>query len=100
MGCALFQPLEPRCLLAVAPYVEAHLSAAQVDTLLAQAASQAVSTQAIAIVDRDLNLLGIFAMSSATSADITKATQRAVTAAAFQSTGEAFTSRTARFIVQ
>jgi uncharacterized protein GlcG (DUF336 family) len=78
----------------------AHLTAAQVSQILAQAASQAKPGQAIAIVDREGVPLGMFNMTGASSTSITNAITRARTAAFFQSRGEAFTTRTARFIIQ
>ena len=78
----------------------AALSVGQVAHILAQAASQARNTQAITVVDRQGNIQGIFAMRYATADTINKAAARARTAAFFQSQGEAFTTRTARFIIQ
>ena len=89
------------------------LSVQDVGNVIAQAASQAKSTQVIAVVDREGTLLGLYGGGGidATSAaalplqtfdsDIVfRAVTRARTAAQFQSRGEAFTTRTARFIIQ
>jgi uncharacterized protein GlcG (DUF336 family) len=92
------EPLESRALLAAAAPL---LSKLDVSGLLARAASQAESRQAIVVSDRDGAILGIFSVGSgATKLTITKAIARARTAAFFQSRGEAFTTRTARFIIQ
>jgi uncharacterized protein GlcG (DUF336 family) len=88
------EPLEPRALLA------ATLTLAEVELVLGQAASQARSRQAIAVSDRDGDILGIFAVGNATSLTITKAVTRARTGAFFQSAQNAFSTRTARFIIQ
>jgi uncharacterized protein GlcG (DUF336 family) len=87
------EPLEPRALLAT-------LSLADVELILAQAASQANNRQVIAVSDRDGDILGIFEVGNAPNRMITKAVTRARTAALFQSTQNAFTTRTARFIIQ
>lgn len=79
---------------------EGNLTAAQVSQILAQAASQARAGQAIAVVDREGAILGVFAMSGATQDSIDKAIVRARTGAYFQSTQNAFSTRTARFIIQ
>jgi uncharacterized protein GlcG (DUF336 family) len=88
------------------------LSAQDVQTILAQAASQARPTQAVAVVDRGGTLLGLIGNSGLKPADadkglfaftgevVQRAIERARTAANFQSRGEAFTTRTARFIIQ
>src|SRR5262249_20620994 len=83
-----------------APMPQEHLTAAQVDVILGQAASQAISTQAIVVVDREGVVLGTFAWKDASPTDVENATGRAITAAYFQSSQEAFTTRTARFIIQ
>ena len=120
MGPATFEPLEPRThlsatpaphapdapqrneptLLGRAPATSPRLSGNNVRTLLAQAASQASPRQAIVIVDRQGFILGIFGMADTNDRFIAKAAARARTAAFFQSAEEAFTTRTARFIVQ
>lgn len=79
---------------------EGNLTAAQVSQILAQAASQARAGQAIAVTDREGKVLGVFGMTGATQDSIDKAIARARTAAYFQSTQNAFTTRTARFIIQ
>ena len=83
------------------------LTAKEVRGLLAQAASQALPKQIIVITDRDGVVLGslrlrkvIPGITSTYNRVLSKATARARTAAFFASTGEAFTTRTARFIVQ
>ena len=112
-----FESLESRTFLSAAPVPQrvddapierailgqpaaARLSANDVETLLAQAASQAGPRQAIVVVDRQGFILGIFGMTNTNSRFIQKAAARARTAAFFQSSEEAFTTRTARFIVQ
>lgn len=108
------EPLEPRQLLAAAQplraaedYRSESLTAREVQGLLAQAASQALPTQIIVVTDREGVVLGSFRMRKANPANagtynrvLSKAIARARTAALFESTGEAFTTRTARFIVQ
>jgi uncharacterized protein GlcG (DUF336 family) len=88
-------------------YRSESLTAREVEGLLAQAASQALPTQIIVITDREGVVLGSFRMRKAKpgipsrfNRILSKATARARTAALFESTGEAFTTRTARFIVQ
>jgi uncharacterized protein GlcG (DUF336 family) len=80
------------------------LSAADVETILAQAGSQARPGQAVAVVDREGTVLGLFVRSGGDPAEqetiVSLAIQRARTAAAFQSDQNAFTTRTARFIIQ
>ena len=106
------ESLEPRCLLSghggrAAPSPsDLALTPTDVQTIIAQAASQALPTQAIVVVDREGQILGIFGRSKLGNDDqqsaqiILDAAMRARTAAFFQSSGEAFTTRTARFIVQ
>lgn len=84
------------------------LSAEEVKIILSQAASQAAPGMVIAVADRDGNILGL--LESPTPAGTVAPTQlsireikaidQAVTAAFFESTEEAFTTRTARFIIQ
>lgn len=93
-GRICIEPLEPRALLA------ATLTQAEVETILSQAGSQARNRQAIAVSDRDGEILGILAIGSATKLTITKAVTRARTGAFFQSRQNAFSTRTARFIIQ
>lgn len=92
------------------------LSAGQVQQILAAAGSQALPTQVIAVVDREGSLLGLYGGSQINPSNISivsdftqesidtgiaiRAIQRARTAAFFQSQGEAFTTRTARFIIE
>lgn len=113
------ESLEPRQMLAAAQplraaedYRSESLTAREVQGLLAQAASQALPTQVIVITDREGVVLGSFRMRRADNDAptlegrkrfrriLSKATARARTAALFASTGEAFTTRTARFIIQ
>jgi uncharacterized protein GlcG (DUF336 family) len=115
-------PLEPRRLLSGA---HALLTHADVDKILAAAASQATPSEVITVVGREGEILGIFARNGADlgpvrdqaghldnpqkgviDADsiilgtVAESVARARTAADFESAGEAFTTRTARFIVQ
>ncbi|MDB5323037.1 MAG: hypothetical protein JWN40_4668 [Phycisphaerales bacterium] len=97
----------PQPLRNEADYRSESLTAREVQGLLAQAASQALPTQIIVITDREGVVLGSFRMrrakpglASTFKRILSKATARARTAALFESTGEAFTTRTARFIVQ
>ncbi|MEZ0227962.1 MAG: heme-binding protein, partial [Planctomycetota bacterium] len=90
------------------------LTQADVDRILVQAVSEAQSVQTpcvAAVVDRQGEVLGVFVMQgrdvnndgtvdSISEADIQTAISKAATAAAFQSEQEAFTTRTAFFIVQ
>ena len=102
---ALIESLESRTVLAATP----KLSADDVRQLLAQAASQTMSSTldqtVIVVVDREGNTLGTFARSGNTLDNVGKdivtlATVRARTAALFESKNDAFTTRTARFIIQ
>lgn len=100
------EPLEARSLLSAAAVAgpasgpDLHLTAPEVQTILARAASQAVPTQAVVVVDREGVTLGVFALHGAGEAVIFAAAARAKTAAFFQSRENAFTTRTARFIIQ
>ena len=90
-------PLDPRVeTLALQP--------SDVSAVLANAASQARPGQAVAVVDREGTLLGLYLGSGVSAADTLAveflAIQRASTAAAFESTQDAFSTRTARFIIQ
>jgi uncharacterized protein GlcG (DUF336 family) len=98
------------------------LSSAEVETLLAQAATVAAQLNrpvTIAVVDREGNALGVFRMTGAPATTLIKgggasgqgleglsvpsslaAISKAGTAALFSTTGNAFTTRTASFIVQ
>lgn len=91
-------PLAPAARAVVAS--EGNMTAAQVSQILAQAASQARPGQAVAVVDREGIVLGVFATTGASQASIDAAVVRARTGAYFQSTQNAFTTRTARFIIQ
>ena len=107
------EPLESRELLAQGSPGQ-YLNRKDVERILGQAGSQALSTQIVAVVDREGALLGVYAgkNSRATGArdetgarnilleTATKAIARARTAAYFQSRQDAFTTRTARFIIQ
>src|SRR5262245_12674868 len=88
------EPLEPRALLATL------LTLDDVELIIGQAASQARNRMAIAVSDRDGEVLGIFGLGNPTLLTVKKAAQRAQTAAFFESTQDAFTTRTARFIIQ
>ena len=104
--CAI-EPLEARKLMSAANTVVPRpvaLDAAEVETILGQAASQARPGQIVAVVDREGTLLGVFGRAGGNAGEqavVTElAVQRARTAAAFQSVQNAFTTRTARFIIQ
>ena len=104
--CAI-ETLEPRTLMAAGDVVVPRpvaLDAAEVGTILGQAAAQARAGQVIAVVDREGTLLGVFGRAGGDPAEqaaiADAAVQRARTAAAFQSVQNAFTTRTARFIIQ
>lgn len=88
------EALEPRTLF------QASLTVDDVQTLLGQAGSQGRANQAVVVSDREGIILGIFSIGNATAFTINKAVARARTAAFFQSTQNAFTTRTARFIIQ
>src|SRR5438093_12613003 len=101
------ESLEPRRLLdATAAASDVMLTAADVATILAQAARAARPTQAIVVVDREGTVLGEYAKSGLVIPGPTvdektleirlDAELRARTAAFFESSGEAFTTRTAR----
>jgi uncharacterized protein GlcG (DUF336 family) len=113
------EPLEQRTLLAAPipslPYNAETLTKKDVTNILAAAASQALPTQIITVVDRDGQILGILAMSQAKVKSIpvddkgvvdpllstlNKSVGRARTVAFFESYQDAFTTRTARFIIQ
>src|SRR5262245_59541991 len=87
------EPLEQRAYFAL-------LTASDVRGLLARAASQAVEGQVIVISDRDGDILDIFNVGTPRAGATNKAIMRAQTAAFFQSNEDAFTTRTARFIIQ
>ena len=76
------------------------LTTAEVRQILAQAGSQAREGQAVVVVDREGFILGIFGVGDVEPRTIEKAVTRARTSAFFQSEGDAFTPRTARFIIQ
>jgi uncharacterized protein GlcG (DUF336 family) len=96
--------LEDRRLLA------ATLDSGDVKRILGQAASQTLAASldkmVVAVVDREANVLGIFGRSGAidgtdeTNAIVLNAIARARTAALFQSRDDAFSTRSARFIIQ
>ena len=115
MASAMIESLEPRRLLSggvftpgpSVPVAGAQaLSQQDVQTILAQAISQGQATQAAVVVDREGIVLGTLVGSGAQSAAamtqiiLGLAAARARTAALFQSNHEAFTTRTARFIIQ
>ncbi len=83
----------------------ATLTISNIRNIIARAESQAIKTQAIAIVDREGAVQAIFAGSGVHAnklgdAIIKAAIQRARTVAFFESRSDAFTTRTARFIIQ
>jgi uncharacterized protein GlcG (DUF336 family) len=117
MNRTFFEPMESRLMLA------AQLTAAQVTQIIDQAAAVSLPSQTIVVVDRTGDILGIFGQApsgknqkvsdtntaalpgalSETTAQryaLVNAVAEARTAAFFESTQDAFTSRTARFIVQ
>ncbi|HEX8846953.1 MAG TPA: heme-binding protein [Pyrinomonadaceae bacterium] len=99
-----------------------NLSSAEVQTLIAQAVSAAASLNrpvTVAVVDREANVLGVFKMTGAPANTLIRgggtsgrgleglsvpstlaAISKAATPAIFSTTGNAFTTRTASFIVQ
>lgn len=120
-AAAALEPLEPRQLLTVVSDLNRpgspgeRLTKGDVDRILAAAASQAASTQIITVVDREGEILGVWAGADArlsTPPDQTgrggnilinpfvKSLTRARTGAFFQSREDAFSTRTARFIIQ
>jgi uncharacterized protein GlcG (DUF336 family) len=103
------EPLESRCLLSTAAgptaAYTALLTQAAVKTILAQAASQATDGQIITVADRDGHILGLIRKGTTPGGSqeqirIIKAIDEAVTASSFESTQDAFSTRTARFIIQ
>ena len=111
MNGSFIEGLESRLLFQAAPLpVNPLLSAADVEQILAQAASQAKPTQAIVVLDRAGNVLGeydgprLVVGPDMTQEEINEirldAALRARTASYFESEAEAFTTRTARFIIQ
>jgi uncharacterized protein GlcG (DUF336 family) len=111
----MMESLEPRRLLSTTPVDHSDLAYTQeltrgdVERIVAQAASQATPGQVISVADRDGHLLAVYQVSysgatllrpSVRFARIRASVDRAVTASFFESTGEAFTTRTARFIIQ
>src|ERR1043165_918683 len=120
-GCsrhALIETLEYRRLLSMAAPSDAgsqHLTRVDVERILGRAGSQAMDTQIIAVVDCEGNVLGVYGGKEARDIDrrsdrrdgleipapnLVNAIARARTAAFFASTQNAFTTRTARFIIQ
>jgi uncharacterized protein GlcG (DUF336 family) len=113
MNISLIESLESRRLLSSTAIPDAagvtsdseSLSTVQVQLILAQAISQARPGQAAVVVDREGTVLGTLAGKNVGTGEagqeiLFDATARARTAAAFESDGEAFSSRTARFIIQ
>src|SRR5437773_1157748 len=111
----MMEPLECRRLLTVASPADEtseHLTRLDVERILGRAGSQALDKQIIAVVDRQGSILGVYGGSAARNVDRTDtrkinglaipaqnllmAIARARTAAFFQSTQEAFTTRSAR----
>lgn len=90
------------------------LTAGDVSRILAAAASQALSTQVITVVDREGEILGVWAGADARLSapedqtgtpnillsNVIKSLTRARTGAFFESRENAFSTRTARFIIQ
>ncbi|HEV2296334.1 MAG TPA: heme-binding protein [Tepidisphaeraceae bacterium] len=91
------------------------LTRTEVEQILARAGSQARPRQIISVVDREGNILGVYGAVNAKNVSRSAETRdglripaqtllasvaRARTAAYFQSTQNAFTTRTARFIIQ
>lgn len=100
MPRTMIESLEPRCLLSGSAPA---LTAADVQQIISQASATSLPSQAIVVVDRDGNILGIWGQQTGVlyrNYEIQQATQRARTAAFFESTQDAFTTRTARFIIQ
>ena len=111
-----FSPLPPSSITAT------NLTATDVQTILQQAASAAASlgkAVTIVVTDREANILGFFAMTGAPATTTVRsvgtagqglegivapaseaATAKAATAAFFSTTGNAFSTRTAGFIIQ
>jgi len=121
-GCASvsIEPLEPRQHLTVVTDLNRpglpgeRLTRNDVSRIIAAAASQALSTQVITVVDREGEILGVWAGTDARLSspndetgtpnlllsNITKSLTRARTGAFFQSREDAFSTRTARYIIQ
>ena len=83
----------------------AQLTASDVQTIINHAVTRAVSispNSVIAVTDREGDVLGVWVMhvGDATGAEIATAVSKAGTAAFLSSTQNAFTSRTAGFIIQ
>jgi uncharacterized protein GlcG (DUF336 family) len=111
--------LESRCMLS-----GNQLTAQEVFNIIEAAAKVALPSQTIVVVDRNGDVLGMYGQDPGSAADsvasnaspaaltealtqdtaakyaVIQATARARTAAYFESMGDAFTSRTARFIIQ
>lgn len=109
-------------LLFVLPVYPQSLSVSDVQTVIAQAVSTAVSLNqkvTVAVTDKEGNLLGVFTMTGATATTLIRsvgasgqgleglvvpasaaANSKAGTAGIFSTGGNAFTTRTASFIVQ
>jgi uncharacterized protein GlcG (DUF336 family) len=109
MGTHDLEALEGRRMLSAAAqpadYRSELLNAADVGGVLSRAGSQARQGQVIVVVDREGVIRGAFARGAFASKGrrnrvFGKAIARARTAALFASTQDAFTTRTARFIVQ
>jgi len=121
-GCASvsIEPLEQRQHLTVVTDLNRpglpgeRLTRNDVSRIIAAAASQALSTQVITVVDREGEILGVWAGTDARLSspndetgtpnlllsNITKSLTRARTGAFFQSREDAFSTRTARYIIQ
>jgi len=109
------EPLESRRLLATpTPGTDTVLTRGDVERILGRAMSQALPTQIVTVVDRQGLILGIAAGPRAKAAGVRDATgrpnpllgtlaksvTRARTGAFFQSSEDAFSTRTARYIIQ
>jgi uncharacterized protein GlcG (DUF336 family) len=87
-------------------YLSEQLTASDVQAILAAAASQANRKQIIVVTDREGVILGSLAMRKASkntavrARELGKAIARARTVSLFESTQDAFSTRTARFILQ
>jgi uncharacterized protein GlcG (DUF336 family) len=108
------ETLENRQLMAITPNTDVRLTESDVEKILARAGSQMLPTQIAVVVDRNGAILGILGGPRSKVAGVrdangkanpllgtlVKALTRARTGAFFQSTQDAFTTRTARFIIQ
>src|SRR6266404_56356 len=89
----------------LAPSAFAQLTASDVQTIINHAVTRAVTispNSVIAVTDREGDVLGVWVMrgGNATDPEIATAVSKAGTAAYLSSNQNAFTSRTAGFIIQ